>query len=420
MAEKRKDNRGRVLRDGESQRQDGRYTFKYKDISGKYAYVYAWRLTPTDKTPSGKRDDICLRDKEKQIAEDNFNGIDGKKSKSTTIRELFEMAMDKKQLKASSESNYRYFYNHFVNDRIGNMSVKNVDSEIVYSLYNDLVKRGIQIRTIELINTFLSAAFKVAKRKKLINDNPAAEALAELKENHKFTKTKKHALSVEETTAFIDYVRENDKFSHWLPLFTCLLGTGARLNEMLALTLDDIDFNKKQISINHSFSYVRNQNGKCALHVTKPKTESSIRIIPMFDEVEAALHTEINKQATTGLNKCEVDGYRGFIFTNSQRNVHSQSSIYLAIERICKSYNAQEQAQAKKEHREPLLLPKFSAHTFRHTFASRYAELESNGKVVQEVLGHSDIKTTMNVYSEISSQRKQNSFDNIKGKMKLA
>ena len=421
MSEKRKDKRGRILKDGESQRPDGRYCFKYKSISGKYAYVYAWRLTPTDTTPNGKREDLCLRDKEKQIYEDLQNGIDGQKSKTTTLNELFEKSLSMKDLKKSSESNYRYFYNHFVRDKIGGMSVKNIDFEVLYSFYSELVnKHHIQIRTIELINSFLKASFKLAKRKKLINEIPTIEALEELKSNHKFIKTKKHALTPEETEAFVNFVKNNEQFSQWLPLFTCLLGTGCRINELLSLTINDVDFKSKQISINHTFSYIRSESGKCELHITTPKTDTSNRMIPMFSDVEQAIRTELNKQAEYGINRAVVDGYSGFIFTNTRRNVHTQSSVYLLIERICKAYNEQEEQQAIEENRPPLLLPKFSAHTFRHTFASRYAELESNAKTVQEILGHADIATTMNIYSEISAQKKHHSFEHIEGKMKLA
>lgn len=67
MSEKRRDNKNRILRSGESQRKDGRYVYKYIDHRGKSQFVYAWKLVPTDKTPSGKRDDISLREKEKQI-----------------------------------------------------------------------------------------------------------------------------------------------------------------------------------------------------------------------------------------------------------------------------------------------------------------------------------------------------------------
>ena len=143
-------------------------------------------------------------------------------------------------------------------------------------------------------------------------------------------------------------------------------------------------------------------------------------MIPMFSDVEQAIRTELNKQAEYGINRAVVDGYSSFIFTNTRRNVHTQSSVYLLIERICKAYNEQEEQQAIEENRPPLLLPKFSAHTFRHTFASRYAELESNAKTVQEILGHADIATTMNIYSEISAQKKHHSFEHIEGKMKLA
>ena len=58
MSEKRRDNRNRILRSGESQRKDGRYAYKYTDTFGKVQFVYAWKLVPTDKTPAGKRDDI--------------------------------------------------------------------------------------------------------------------------------------------------------------------------------------------------------------------------------------------------------------------------------------------------------------------------------------------------------------------------
>lgn len=60
MSEKRRDNKNRILRSGESPRKDGRYTYKYTNTFDKVQFVYAWKLVPTDKTPAGKRDDISL------------------------------------------------------------------------------------------------------------------------------------------------------------------------------------------------------------------------------------------------------------------------------------------------------------------------------------------------------------------------
>ena len=71
MAEKRKDSRGRNLRDGENQMPDGRYRYRYNDKDGKRQAVYSWRLVPTDKAPAGKRDGLCLREKEAEIQNQN-------------------------------------------------------------------------------------------------------------------------------------------------------------------------------------------------------------------------------------------------------------------------------------------------------------------------------------------------------------
>lgn len=62
MSEKRRDSKNRLLQSGESQRKDGRYAYKYTDTCGKPQFLYSWKLTPTDKIPAGKRDDISLRE----------------------------------------------------------------------------------------------------------------------------------------------------------------------------------------------------------------------------------------------------------------------------------------------------------------------------------------------------------------------
>ena len=63
MSEKRRDNRNRILRDGEYQRKDGRYRFRYLDADGNEQNVYSWRLDKNDPTPKGKKREISLREK---------------------------------------------------------------------------------------------------------------------------------------------------------------------------------------------------------------------------------------------------------------------------------------------------------------------------------------------------------------------
>ena len=70
MSEKRRDNRNRILREGEYQRKDGRYRFRYIDEDGKEKNVYSWRLDKNDPMPKGKKREPSLREKEKQIEAD--------------------------------------------------------------------------------------------------------------------------------------------------------------------------------------------------------------------------------------------------------------------------------------------------------------------------------------------------------------
>ena len=75
MSINRRDSKGRILRKGESQRKDGRYVFKYKDIDGKEKSIYSSRLEPKDKMPEGARPAPSLRELEDQILRNQYNGI---------------------------------------------------------------------------------------------------------------------------------------------------------------------------------------------------------------------------------------------------------------------------------------------------------------------------------------------------------
>ena len=100
----------------------------------------------------------------------------------------------------------------------------------------------------------------------------------------------------------------------------------------------------------------------------------------------------------------------GFVFCNRYGNVMNAQSVNRAIKRISSAYNATEEVEAKKEHREPVLLPNFSAHSLRHTFCTRLCERETNLKVIQSIMGHKDIQTTMDIYAEATEEKKQETY----------
>lgn len=173
--------------------------------------------------------------------------------------------------------------------------------------------------------------------------------------------------------------------------------------------------NKRIISINHSLTYYsRSEDSfKCEFRVSEPKTEAGVREIPMMEPVYQMLKEELERQEEEGFCEENVDGMTNFIFTNRFGMPHNPAGVNRAIKRIVDAYNAEEEIEAKKKKREPIMIPRFSCHIFRHTFASRFCENETNIKVIQAVMGHADVSTTMNIYAWANPEVTRTSLENL-------
>lgn len=244
----------------------------------------------------------------------------------------------------------------------------------------------------------------------LIRINPTDGIMADLKRSNDWEKPKRHGLTEDQQRAFMTYVETSALYRHWNPLFACLLGTGCRIGEMLGLRWEDVFWKENDISINHNLIYRLQDNGKVEFHVTTPKTRNGIRVIPMFQNVRRELQNEYLRQEKAGFCQDTIDGYCGFIWQNRFGKVLSPHCVNRAIARIVEDYNREESEIARKESREPLIIPSFSAHQLRHTFCTRLCENETDLKLIQEIMGHADISTTMDVYNESNTDRKKASF----------
>lgn len=419
--EKRKDSKGRILNSGESQRPDGRYEYRYFDNTGKRITVCSWKLNTTDRIPEGKRCKSSLREIEQQIRRDLEDGIKATHSNKITLNEMFEEYMGCKDLKPSTRQNYLYMYQKYVSADLGKKKIANIKYSDVRKFYNSLInERNFKPNSMEIIHTILHPIFDLAIRDELIRTNPTNNLMKEIKKSHSWEKPKRHALTEQQQEKFVEFVANSDTYNHWLPLITFFLGTGCRVGEVIGLTWNDIDFDDNTISINHNLIYrVQEENGNCEMHITTPKTESGKRDIPMFKAVRKALLQERKEQMKRGFSDTVIDGYSGFVFTNRNGYVHNPQTINRAIVRIYKAYNEEETERAKREHREPIIIPHFSAHNLRHTFCTRFCENETNLKIIQEIMGHSDIGTTMNIYNEATKEKKKQSFAELEGKIKI-
>lgn len=239
-------------------------------------------------------------------------------------------------------------------------------------------------------------------RDDIIRKNPVDGAYCEVKKRNGGLRKSRRALTVDQQRKFMEYVAKNPFFYHWYPFFVFLLGTGCRIGEAIGIRWDDIDLENRIIDINHSLTYYQRADDsyKCEFRVSLPKTEAGNRRIPMMQQVYDALQEEYDRQKQEGFCIENVDGMTNFVFTNRFGMPHNPAAVNRAIKRIVDTHNSEEEVAAKKEKREPIMIPRFSCHIFRHTFASRFCENETNIKVIQEVMGHADVSTTMNIYAE--------------------
>ncbi len=413
MAKARKDNRGRVLRKGETQRKyDLMYIYTYTDpFTHNRKYLYS-------------KDLMELREKEKSLIRDQLDGLDVYAAGKSDLNFVFDRYISTKtELRSTTYTNYTYIYNHFVRDTFGKKKIADIKYSDVLHFYLHLLKeKGIQVNTLETVHTVLRPTFQLAVRDGLIRVNPCDGVMAEVKKRPGRNHGVRHALTLEQQRAFMNYITDHPVYYRWCPIFTVLLGTGCRIGEVIGLRWKDLDYEKGMISINHSVTYYpRSDNSyRCEFQVSLPKTDAGVRTIPMMEEVRDAFLEEKAMQKETGIkNQMEVDGMSGFIFCNRFGNLHNPQAINRAIKRIVENHNSEEIVKAKKENRPPVVIPHFSCHHLRHTFCTRFCENETNVKIIQAVMGHANIETTLDIYAEVTDMKKTESIENLSRNLKI-
>lgn len=404
MAGKRKDNRGRTLPPNVSQLSDSRYIWR-KRIAGK-SYV----LVDTDLSE--------LKTKIIQKEADIQNGTCRDLGKAT-LNQYFDAYINLvDDIKLATKENYKSYWKWYIKDSaIGKKQLRNIHNSDIVELYKKLSEK-LAYTTIQYVNNILYNCLDCAVHDdKLLPSNPCDRALAKIR---KTPAQHREALTVEQQRLFIEYMAQSPIYSIYLPLFSFLLGTGARLGEATGITWDDIDLKAGTVSINHTLCY-RAIEGKRKFFITTPKTTGSRREIPIIDDLRKQLLIQKRHQLETGIKRDhEIDGYKGFLFTTGNGIPFTPEFVNRVIRKVSEGSNEQETKAAAAENRTPVLLPTFSAHTLRHTFCTRFCENENNIKVIQRIMGHSNIKTTMDIYSHVTREKTEEVMQGLNGKIKIS
>ncbi|WP_443718311.1 tyrosine-type recombinase/integrase [Ruminococcus bicirculans (ex Wegman et al. 2014)] len=398
MQNKVRYSKGKRLKKGESELANGTYRYRYQSRNGKRVYIYAKTLDE-------------LRQKEETIETNKAYGI-RVDSMNTTLDQLADSWFSlKKGLKENTYQNYLYMYNTFVRDELGRYKIMSIRYADILGFYNELVEvKGLKPNTVDNIHTVVHQVLDFAVQNNFLMNNPSDNALRHLKLESKQHTEKRISLTLAEQQLFIDYMLKHPQCNHWYPIFYIMLNTGMRVGEITGLRWQDVDLENNLITVDHTLVYFNHSENGCHYNIHTPKTRSGERNIPMLSGVKAAFEQERKFQQEAGI-KCDVgiDGYSDFIFTNRYGNVHNQSTLNRALKRMIADCNREQLANHPKN-ADVTLLPNFSCHILRHTFATRLCESGVNIKVIQDVLGHADFDTTMNVYADATKDFKQQEF----------
>jgi len=373
----RKDNKGRVLRPGESQRKDGTYQYRYTDLMGKRRYEYAKTLQD-------------LRTREEEIFKNKLNGIDTFNQK-ITLEKLCEryLKVVKPTVRSSTFETYGYNVKLICNYPISKVPIADIKTVPIKEWLYSLEEEGYRQGTIRTIKHFLYTIFDVAVADDLLLKNPCSFRLR-FREKEP---TQKFALDLSQQKQLLDYTKSSLRFGRYLDLIIVLMGTGMRISEALGLTIKDINFATNTIHVSHQLV---KETGK-EHHIVRPKSEKGDRLIPMTAEVRQSIRNAIAHRTTN--REVIIDGHYGFLFVNPQTGVpYTRAAIRYILKNLIDEHNKECE----------FALPALSPHIFRHTFASNMIHSGMNAKTLQAIMGHANVSTTLEIYAHMFESQTAN------------
>lgn len=392
MSEKRRDNKNRVLRNGESQRKDGRYAYKYTNTFGKVQFVYAWKLVATDKTPAGKREDKSLREKIKEIQKDLDDGIDTIGKKMTVCQLYAKQIRHNGNVRPNTVNGRKRLMSLLEQDILGSCPIESVKMSDAKEWALRMKAKGISYKTISNDKRSLKAAFYTAIQDDCIRKNPFDFQLSTVLEDSTEPKVPLTAAQEESLRAFV----QNDVvYQKYYDEIIILLGTGLRISELCGLTKNDLDMENRTLNVDHQILKATD----IGYYIETPKTKSGIRQIHMSQEVYEAFTRVLARPRSK--KEFTLDGYSHFLFLNRNGQPKIATGYSSVFRGLVAKYN--------KCHNEPL--PKvMTPHTLRHTFCTNLANAGMNPKALQYIMGHSNITMTLNYYAHAT-------FDSAKAEM---
>jgi len=314
-----------------------------------------------------------------------------------TFFETWVSEIKENTVKANTISVYMEIYKIHIAPALGKLQVASINKLMVQRLLNNMSKNGLSPNTLAKTKAILYSIFKEAMENRMISYNPCENITI------RRDKTERRVLSWQEQQLFLDAI-QGSRYE-----MLCILGlsTGLRIGELSGLRWSDINFEEKTLTVERTYIYlhdVKNHQMKDEFH--SPKTKNSCRTIRLLDSVlqllEQHKHKQDNEKTAAGDTWCPVEGGEDLVFTTKSGGPVRGLNVAETLNNYVKKINKREELLAKREHREPVVFERITPHTLRHTFATRAFESGIPPKVVQQILGHSSLEMTMDLYTHVT------------------
>ena len=372
MPGKRKDSRGRVLREGESQRGNGGYQYRYTDSSKKRRYLYASTLDE-------------LRAKEEKLTRDILDGIDYAQGQ-TTLQELEERYLEQKtMLKKNTLSSYKHIMGLIDRYGLAKRQINTIKKSDIVSLMVRMHNDGLKYSTIYSTKAFVFSVLEIAVDDDVIRKNPAKVKIQNYIKNDC---ERVKALTPEQAASFLEFVKYSKYYKKYYDIYIILLETGLRISELCGLTLNDVDFENRCIHITHQL--LKADDG--TLYIETPKSSAGTRDVPMSETARAAFARVIAKNANSKRDRMQhiIDGRTGFLFLNKDGRPRCGDGIASITKRAADEYNSLYGENLR-----------ITPHVFRHTFCTNLSNARVSIKSIMYVMGHSSPEMVA-IYDDVS------------------
>ena len=397
----RHDLKGRVLKPGEVQREDGRYMYTMRDpLTNKRKSVYSWKLLTHDPMPAGKRPDKSLREKEKELMQKSFVNIslDGG---GLTVKQLVDRYVSTRvNVRPSTKAGYKTVQNWLAQDGFGKKRIDEVNTDMAKAWLISLQsKYKKSYSAIHSIRSVVKPAFDYAVQTDLLYKNPFK---FELRDSLINDSIKREAVSHRDERRFLEFIRTDKHFSRYYDGILILFKTGLRLGELCGLTLHDVNLEERLLYVNHQLQY----NSGIGKNIRQTKTVAGIRELPMTDEVYEAFVRVVENRKKIHSDE-RIDGYAGFLFLDERNKVMVGYQWEKRFAHIIEKYN--------KLYKDEL--PKITPHMCRHTYCTRMAGTGISVYTLSKLMGHSSIEITMDVYAHADTEQARAELKRIKPKL---